>query len=417
MKVYKFGGASVRNGAGVRNLIDITGRVGEPLAVVVSAMGKTTNALEDALSHAVNGDREAVRVRLESIKASHEEIMDDLALQDRELFYETFSELEEVLLRRPVGGDYDMMYDATVSYGELMSTAIVASYARQCGVEAVRVDMRECLVTDDRYREATVDFAESAGRLRKAVECGADMFVMQGFIGGTREGRATTLGREGSDYTAAAVASMLGCESVTIWKDVDGILSADPRIFRDVTLIERLSYVDAVELAYSGAQIIHPKTIKPLQNKKIPLYVRPFGSPDKPGSCICQWDDYVPPRVPVLILKRSQVLLSVEPKDFSFVLEESLEKVFATLNRHRQRVNMVQSSAVRISVSVDASRYFDDLVADLKRDFNVRYNDNLELLTIRGYTWDVVERESLGHTIYIKQQTRRSIKLLRNATL
>ena len=306
-----------------------------------------------------------------------------------------------------------MMYDGTVSYGELLSTAIVASYARQCGVEAVRVDMRECLVTDDRYREATVDFEESAERLRKVVECGARMFVMQGFIGGTRDGRATTLGREGSDYTAAAVASMLGCESVTIWKDVDGILSADPRIFSDVTLIDRLSYVDAVELAYSGAQIIHPKTIKPLQNKNIPLYVRPFGAPDKPGSCICRWDDYVPPRVPVLILKRSQVLLSVEPKDFSFAMEESLEKVFTALNRHRQKVNMVQSSAVRISVSVDASRYFDDLVNDLKQDFAVRYNDNLELLTIRGYTWDIVERESLGYTIYIKQQTRRSIKLLR----
>ncbi|MDE6482685.1 MAG: aspartate kinase [Rikenellaceae bacterium] len=417
MKVYKFGGASVRNGAGVRNLIDITGRVGEPLAVVVSAMGKTTNALEDALSHAMNGDREAVRVRLEAIKASHEEIMDDLSLQERDLFYDIFSELEERLLRQSVTESYDMMYDATVSYGELMSTAIVASYARQCGVGAVRVDMRECLVTDDRYRDATVDFDESAERLRKALECGADMFVMQGFIGGTRDGRATTLGREGSDYTAAAVASMLGCESVTIWKDVDGILSADPRIFRDVTLIERLSYVDAVELAYSGAQIIHPKTIKPLQNKNIPLYVRPFGAPDKPGSCICRWDDYVPPRVPVLILKRSQVLLSVEPKDFSFALEESLEKVFAALNRHRQRVNLVQSSAVRISVSVDASRYFDDLIADLKHDFNVRYNDNLELLTIRGYTWDVVERESIGHTIYIRQQTRRSIKLLRDATL
>ncbi len=380
----------MRDGAGVRNLMDITGRVGEPLAVVVSAMGKTTNALEDALSHAVNGDREAVRVRLEAIKSSHEGIMDELSLQDRDLFYSTFSELEEALLRRPLGPDYDMMYDGTVSYGELLSTAIVASYARQCGVEAVRVDMRECLVTDDRYREATVDFEESAERLRKVVECGARMFVMQGFIG-----------------------SMLGCESVTIWKDVDGILSADPRIFSDVTLIDRLSYVDAVELAYSGAQIIHPKTIKPLQNKNIPLYVRPFGAPDKPGSCICRWDDYVPPRVPVLILKRSQVLLSVEPKDFSFAMEESLEKVFTALNRHRQKVNMVQSSAVRISVSVDASRYFDDLVNDLKQDFAVRYNDNLELLTIRGYTWDIVERESLGYTIYIKQQTRRSIKLLR----
>ena len=403
----------MRDGAGVRNLMDITGRVGEPLAVVVSAMGQTTHALEDALSHAVNGDREAVRVRLEAIKSSHEGIMDELSLQDRDLFYSTFSELEEALLRRPLGPDYDMMYDGTVSYGELLSTAIVASYARQCGVEAVRVDMRECLVTDDRYREATVDFEESAERLRKVVECGARMFVMQGFIGGTRDGRATTLGREGSDYTAAAVASMLGCESVTIWKDVDGILSADPRIFSDVTLIDRLSYVDAVELAYSGAQIIHPKTIKPLQNKNIPLYVRPFGAPDKPGSCICRWDDYVPPRVPVLILKRSQVLLSVEPKDFSFAMEESLEKVFTALNRHRQKVNMVQSSAVRISVSVDASRYFDDLVNDLKQDFAVRYNDNLELLTIRGYTWDIVERESLGYTIYIKQQTRRSIKLLR----
>jgi len=417
MKVYKFGGASVRNGAGVRNLIDITGRVGEPLAVVVSAMGKTTNALEEVLRHATEGDVQVARECLDAVRMSHEEIMDELELYDRDLFLTTFSELEDKFSHLSSFSGYDMTYDALVSYGELLSTAIVASYARQCGVDVVRVDMRECLVTDDRYREATVDFAESTERLRKAVECGADMFVMQGFIGGTRDGRATTLGREGSDYTAAAVASMLGCESVTIWKDVDGILSADPRIFRDVTLIDRLSYVDAVELAYSGAQIIHPKTIKPLQNKNIPLYVRPFGDPDKPGSCIGQWDDYEPPSVPVLILKRSQVLLSVEPKDFSFALEESLEKVFSVLNKHRQNVNMVQSSAVRISVSVDASRYFDDLVAELQRDFTVRYNEDLELLTIRGYTWDVVERESLGHTIYIRQQTRRSIKLLRGTTV
>ena len=416
MKVYKFGGASVRNGAGVRNLIEIAGRVGEPLAVVVSAMGKTTNALEEVLHHAVNGESASARAGLDAVKKSHEQIMDELSLYDRDLFYTTFSELEKRLLHLSSLPGYDMAYDGLVSYGELLSTAIVASYARQCGVDAVRVDMRECLITDDRYREASVDFSESTIRLRKAVECGAEMFVMQGFIGGTLQGRATTLGREGSDYTAAAVASMLGCESVTIWKDVEGILSADPRIFRDVTLIERLSYADAVELAYSGAQIIHPKTIKPLQNKNIPLYVRPFGAPDKPGSCICRWDDYRPPQVPVLILKRSQVLLSVEPKDFSFALEESLEKIFTTLNRHRQKVNLVQSSAVRISVSVDASRYFDDLVAELQRDFAVRYNDNLELLTIIGYTWDVVERESIGHTIYIRQQTRRSIKLLRDTT-
>ncbi|MDE7356100.1 MAG: aspartate kinase [Rikenellaceae bacterium] len=415
MKVYKFGGASVCNGAGVRNVIDIVSKEREPLIVVVSAMGKTTNAMEEVLHHYLEGNGAAVSARLEQIRQMHVQIMDELSLSDRTRFESLFSMLAGSLGRRTPADSYERSYDDIVSYGELLSTAIVASYARQCGISTEWIDMRRTLITDSRHREASVDFGASASNLRRAVGCDAQLFVMQGFIGGTTSGHPTTLGREGSDYTAAAVASMLGCHSVTIWKDVDGILSADPRIFPSAALIERLSYVDAVELAYSGAQIIHPKTIKPLHNKNIPLYVRPFAAPERPGSCICNFDDYTPPAMPVLILKRNQILLSIEPKDFSFVIEESLAEVFAILNSYGQKVNMVQTSAVRISVSIDASRYFSDLVADLQRAFSVRYNDNLELLTIRGYTPEVIERESAGHTIYIRQQTRRSIRLLRDA--
>lgn len=420
MKVYKFGGASIKSADGVRNLFRIAKMAcdnGERLIVVVSAMGKTTNAIEEVLYHYTEGNLSAAISRLEQIREYHEQIMDDLSLSDRSMFEDRFSAFENIIRRETPTGTYESTYDSIVSYGELLSSSIVCSYLNEHGLRTKLTDMRSTLITDDRFREASVDFETSTQRLKEAVGGDFDICLMQGFIGGTIDGRPTTLGREGSDYTAAAVANMLDCDSVTIWKDVEGIFSADPRLFPSATLIERLSYVDAVELAYSGAQIIHPKTIKPLRNKNIPLYVRPFDNPEAEGSCIKDSDDYTPPQVPILILKRNQILISLEPKDFSFVLEESLEKAFSILNRHRQKVNLVQTSAIRISVSVDASRYFSELIEDLKSEFAVRYNDNLELLTIRGYLWDVVERESVGHTIYIKQQTRRSVKLLRNSTL
>lgn len=232
-----------------------------------------------------------------------------------------------------------------------------------------------------------------------------------GLIGGTADGRRTTLGREGSDYTAALLGNFLDAESVTIWKDVPGILNADPRLVEDTVLIPELRYHDAVELSYSGAQIIHPKTIRPLENKRIPLYVKPFGDPTAAGSRI-HADAVGPINVPVYIWRKNQVLITVRPLDFSFVLEESLNRLFEIVHRHRLKVSLIQASAVTISVSVDHTRYVDEALEELREQFRVNYNDGLSLLTIRGTTPEILHRESAGRNILLSQTTRRTARLL-----
>ena len=267
--------------------------------------------------------------------------------------------------------------------------------------------MRSLIVTDSNFREANVHMQESQVRLQKAADFNKSrIYVGQGFIGANIKGDPTTLGREGSDYTAAVVGNLLDAESVTIWKDVPGILNADPRIFEGTVHIPELTYLDAVELAYSGAQIIHPKTIKPLENKHIPLYVRPFGSPTEAGSVIKATTDK-PIDVPVLILRKNQVLVTIRPRDFSFVLEESLSKAFAVMNKHRLKIALIQSSAISISVCVDNTRYLTGALDELGNDFQVTYNDALELLTIRGINNEIVQKYTTDRTILLSQRTRR----------
>jgi aspartate kinase len=307
---------------------------------------------------------------------------------------------------------YDQNYDQIVSLGEIMSTQIVAVFLLKSGIPTEWWNMPKLLRTDSTYREAVVDFQASAQIIRAGWDRSArpHVVVAQGFIGGTSDGLHTTLGREGSDYTAALMGNFLDAESVTIWKDVPGILNADPRLIANTVKIDQLTYHDAVELAYSGAQVIHPKTIRPLENKKIPLYVKPFGDPTAVGSVITEKAE--PIHVPVYIWRMNQVLITLRAKDFAFVLEESLSHIFQIIHANRLRVSLIQSSAVTISVCVDNNRFVAPAIKQLQEAYRVTWNENLSLLTIRGTTPEILKREQEGRDILLSQLTRRTAKLV-----
>jgi len=408
MKVYKFGGASVKNAEGVRNVEKIVRLAGaQDLMVVVSAMGKTTNALERVVEFLDAGKEEQALTQWIDIVDFHVAIMKELGLQpgsdirlQGEIPYDPAKSLDE-------------NYDQIVSLGEIMSTQIVAVYLLKQGLSVEWWNMPKLLRTDDTWREAKVDDATSAELIRSGWNRPQRpaVVVTQGFIGGTADGRRTTLGREGSDYTAALLGNYLDAESVTIWKDVPGILNADPRLEPDTVLIPSLRYKDAVELSFSGAQIIHPKTIRPLENKHIPLFVKPFGEPNAAGSCISE-NGVGPIDIPVYIWRKNQILITMRAKDFAFVLEESLSEIFDIIHRHRLKVSLIQSSAVTISVCVDNTRFVPEALAELQQHFNVTYNENLSLLTIRGTTPEILERAKAGKTIMLSQTTRRTARLV-----
>ena len=408
-KVFKFGGASVKNAEGVRNVEKIVrmNRTDDGLMVVISAMSKTTNALERVVELLDAGKEEAALTQWIDVIDFHVAIMKELGLQPG----------TDIRLQGEIPYDptlpFDENYDQIVSMGEIMSTQIIAVYLLKQGLSVEWWNMPKLLRTDDTWREAKVDNETSASLIRAGWERPQrpQIVVTQGFIGGTADGKRTTLGREGSDYTAALMGNYLDAESVTIWKDVPGILNADPRIEPDTVLIPSLRYQDAVELAYSGAQVIHPKSIRPLENKHIPLFVKPFGDPTAEGSRIAQ-DGVGPIDIPVYIWRKNQILITMRPKDFAFVLEESLSDIFDIIHRHRLKVSLIQSSAVTISVCVDNTRFVEAALDELKTHFNVSYNDHLSLLTIRGTTPQILEHAKAGRTIMLSQTTRRTARLL-----
>lgn len=405
--VYKFGGASVKNAEGVRNVEKIVRMTEGDLMVVVSAMGKTTNALERVVEALAAGQEEKALQQWVDIIDFHVAIMKELGLQPG----------VDIRLQGEIPYDpaksFDENYDQIVSLGEIMSTQIVAVYLLKQGLPVEWWNMPKLLRTDETWREARVDNETSASIIRSGWNRRQRprIVVAQGFIGGTADGRRTTLGREGSDYTAALLGNYLDAESVTIWKDVPGILNADPRIEPNTVLIPSLRYQDAVELSYSGAQVIHPKTIRPLENKQIPLFVKPFGDPTAEGSRIAE-DGVGPIDVPVYIWRKNQILITMRAKDFAFALEESLSDIFDIINRHRLKVSLIQSSAVTISVCVDNTRFVPEAIAELQKHFNVTYNENLSLLTIRGTTPEILEKAKAGKTIMLSQTTRRTARLV-----
>ena len=416
MKVYKFGGASVRNAEGVRNLRSIIEGEQE-LFVIVSAMDKTTNNLEAVFNACREGNIEVAEAKINEIEAYHQQIIDELYGE-----HHPMGQVEGFLddLRRFVKTvPYDAAraeerYDRTVAFGELISTTIISEWLRSSGIANRWVDMRHCFVTQFRHKDANVLLDESAPRLRREVAGSTDrVFIGQGFIGSAADGSTTTLGREGSDYSAAVVANILNAESMTVWKDVDGILNADPKIFPDAVKIDALNYVDTIELAYSGAQIIHPKTIKPLQNKNIPLFVRPFGNKAAAGTRIDAEAENV--NIPIIILKRNQSVLRLRSRDLSFVLEEKFPIVFSTLERFRIKTNLINNSAIELQLCTEQSWRLEEAAEVLRGEgFDTEILEEVELLTIHNYDEATLAKLDDPSRIIVRQTNPKTIRIIRS---
>jgi aspartate kinase len=417
MQVFKFGGASVKDAQGIRNVAGIIQQ--QPpnnLVVVVSAMGETTNALEQLtwayLRREVDIDQIWHRIRTQ-----HEQVIRELTTTEPKVFeqvYELFSDVEAILSQEPEPHLHpDRVYDHLVSFGELLSTRILNAYLNQSGLDSYWVDARRLIRTDDSHREGKVDWDQTNEHITDTL---ADLLetsvaITQGFVGSTGEGHTTTLGRDGSDYTAAIFAYCLKAGSVTIWKDVPGVLNADPKWFDETVKIDQLTYQDAIELAYYGATVIHPKTIKPLQNRNIPLYVRSFLHPQEPGTVIGKFEKHLP--IPSFILKMNQTLISLHPKDFSFIAEENLSKIFGQFAEYGVKINLMQNTAISFSVAVDhRPERLARLMPQLQEEFRISYNEGLELITIRHYDEKTIDRVLVNKKLLVEQKSRYTVQLV-----
>jgi aspartate kinase len=416
MLVFKFGGASVKDAEGIINLAGVVGKYkNEQLLIVVSAMGKTTNALENLTKAYINqsGDLHDI---YESIKRYHFEIMDKLFEQGHPVFDEVANSFVEIdwMIEDEPHDDFDFTYDQIVSVGELVSTRIVTAYLNQAGLTSRWLDVRGYIHTDNTYREGVVQWDKTRHSIQLGIPAQLQLgfVVTQGFLGGTSENFTTTLGREGSDYTASIFASCLGAQSVTTWKDVPGILNADPKLFRDTVKFDELSYTEAIEMTYYGATVIHPKTIKPLQNAKIPLLVKPFTDPDAPGTVIREAANNIFEK-PVIIIKQKQILLSVATKDYSFITEDHLSDVLGKFARHRVKVNVMQTSALSFSVCFDYNEeYFGGLLEALNQKYRTKYNKDLTLVTVRHYTTGTIKELTADKTVLLEQISRNTAQLV-----
>ncbi|MBE0655482.1 MAG: aspartate kinase [Bacteroidales bacterium] len=409
MQIFKFGGASVKNADAVRNIAQILGKFNENIVVVVSAMGKTTNALEQITGNYFHGNIPELEKNFENLKAYHYYIMNGLFRDENHPVYEKvkklFTEMAERFTKKPTL-NFDFDYDQIVCYGELLSTVIVAAYLNEAGIPTQWMDIRESLKTDNKFREGTVDWELSAELVsRNFVFNGNHLFLTQGFLGSTVNNLTTTLGREGSDYTAAILANLLDAQKVVIWKDVPGVLNADPKWFDDTVLLEHLSYMDAIELAYYGASVIHPKTIQPLKKKGIPLQVKSFVDYEMEGTTV-GLDDYER-LIPSFIFKMDQVLIHISTRDFSFVTEDYLSVILGSFARNGLNINLMQNTAISFQVCVnrDENRLA-RVLNDLREQFNVETESNLELVTIRYFDQETINRVTVGKKIILEQHNR-----------
>lgn len=417
MLVYKFGGASIETPERMTALLPILQNAGAPLAVVVSALGKTTNALEEVVVAACGDDKETAFQKAAAIEKTHRtyarNLLSATAFEALEAeLAETFTELQwaidECGLRSP-----DYHYDQIVCTGELLSSRIFAALLADKGLAVQWADARDLIRTDDRFREGKVDIPFSFAQIQKAAQpalISGKIFLTQGFIGATPDNASTTLGREGSDYSAALLAAALGAQSLTIWKDVDGLQNADPRLFPHTVKIEAITYAEVIEMAYYGAQVIHPKTIQPLQNAGIPLLVRCFLKPESDGTIIDREASslFYPP---LIVLKRNQVLLQITTRDFSFITEENLSRLYRIFSERGLKINLLQNAAISFVVCMDNDREkLSDLIATLAEDYRVLRNEDVQLLTIRHYTPEIFCKLTADRHVLLEQKTRQTIQ-------
>ena len=414
MRVFKFGGASVKDAEGIKNVYSVLQKVGyEDVLLVVSAMGKTTNALEEVIKNYFEKSEE-LNSSVQEVKKYHNQILLDLFEDEKNDVFSAvtslFSELEYFLAHNK-SPNYNFVYDQIVSYGELISTTILSHFMSFMGIKTQWLDVRNFIKTDSNYRDAEVDWELTQKNISKNVKKKM-LNITQGFLGSDENNFTTTLGREGSDYTAGIFAYCLNAESVTIWKDVPGVMNADPRYFENASLLSHISYREAIEMAFYGATVIHPKTLQPLQKKEIPLYVKSFINPILPGTCVSKGLDSEW-QIPSFIVKRNQLLISLSSIDFSFIMEENISEIFALFHQFKLKVNLIQNSAISFSVCVeDKFENFKDLNAILSKKFKVEFDENVTLYTIRHFNDKAAETVEKNKTVLLKQVSRETMQIV-----
>ena len=414
MHVLKFGGASVKDASGVKNLEQVLRTVGfENTLIVVSAMGKTTNAMELVIDNYFNNKSELL-TSLQDVQKFHDGILfalfDEVSHPVFRKITVLFDELRSFFDRNK-SPDYNFVYDQTIGYGELASSIIVSEYLNLVGIKNSWLDVREFIKTDNFYRRANVNWEATQTAINSKFDTSV-LNVTQGFLGSDDNNFTTTLGREGSDYTAAILAYCLNAQNVTIWKDVPGVLNADPRYFENAQLLHKISYREAIELAFYGASVIHPKTLQPLQQKEIPLFVKSFNHPEDPGTMVGRGYG-IEPLIPCFIVKKNQVLISLSSLDFSYIVEENISEIFKLLHLYKMKVHVIQNSAISFSVCVENSyNNLLDLVHHLKAKFKVTCHEDVSLYTIRHYDLDAIAQLEVDKVILLKQLTQETMQMV-----
>ena len=414
MRIYKFGGASVKDANGVKNLITILNTLGsEKTLIVVSAMGKTTNSLELVVKNYFD-NKEELQYSINEVFTFHNKILNDLFNDNK---HQVFSDVKEILenlrifLKRNKSPDYSFVYDQVVIFGEILSTKIINSYLIHSNIRCNWLDARTLIKTDSKYRDANLNWEITKNSISNGVNTKL-LNITQGFIASDSNNFSTTLGREGSDYTAAIFAYCLNAESVTIWKDVPGVLNADPRVFKKPQLLNKISYTEAIELAFYGASVIHPKTLQPLQKKEIPLYVKSFLNPSGNGTAISRGTK-IDPLIPCFIVQRNLNLLKLSSLDFSFIVEDNISDIFQILHENKMKVDLIQNSAISFSVCVyDKYSRLKELLSILKATFKVECTENVSLFTIRHFNENSSDEILKNNKLLLEQRTNETLQLV-----
>lgn len=414
MKIFKFGGASVKDAEGVKNVAHVLQKVGhKDILLVISAMGKMTNVFEK-LTHAYFYRKEELQHLIEKVKDYHNEIIGELFESKNHRIHSEieslFDEMNDFITHNR-SNNYNYVYDQIVSIAEFISTKIVSFYLNDFGIKNTWINVKELIKTNQNYRDAIVDWKLTEQNITNKV-LPQKLYITQGFLASDHDGNTTTLGREGSDYSAGIFAYCLNAESLTIWKDVEGVLNADPRYFKEANLLEQISYTEAIELAFYGASVIHPKTLQPLQKKEIPLYVKSFIKPEQSGTTVSRGKK-IKPETPCFIIKKDQILLFISSIDFSFIVEKNISDIFDLLHKHKMKVNLMQNSAISFSVCFDDYyENFENLLRELKSKFKIDFYKNVSLYTIRHFDQKAISTIQTNNTVLLEQTSKETVQMV-----